>query len=363
MTKKRTIDDMFSKYLKNMWRLPEDYDILVAARKELRDCVRAQAPDRGKIKFLTQGSFQYGTMNRPCWPGQQMDLDDGAYFSHAALERLEVPHAGLLLKHVENCVKGLCDRKGWRLSNEKPSCVRVIVSTDKHVDIPAYAAPEDEMSEISNARATAYKALGIEFYPGAVDSEKILLAHREKGWISSDPRQIIDWVVGRIEKRGEHYLDLCRILKGWRDSQWKQGAPLSSILVMAMVDQAMEVGMVAADLPREDALLQITLVLGEVLTDGVRDPGYDSGKMMTNELTHAEKQDCIDRFNVLYQALFNAMHGQSEDGHAGALKKIFGRHFPGDPALIVPCAGTAAAVISTSAPHIAVARASAQSDR
>ena len=368
MTTKKTLKEMFSEFLENMWRLPEDHDIFIMARRVLRVCVREQAPDKGKIKFLTQGSFQYGTMNRPCWPpakkgqaGQQMDLDDGAYFSHAALERLGIRHAGLLLKHVENCVKGLCDRKGWLLSNEKPSCVRVIVSADKHVDIPAYAAPEDEMGEISNARAAAYKALGMEYYPG-VGAGKILLAHREKGWVSSDPRKIIDWVVDRVHERGEHYLDLCRILKGWRDNQWKQDAPLSSIMIMAMVDQAME-GKVTADMSREDALLQITHVLGEVLTDGVRDPGYDSGEMMTDELTHAEKQDCIARFNVLHQALFNAMHRQSEVGNAKALKEIFGKYFPEDPSFIVPCVGAAATVITTTSPKIAVARHSAQSDR
>ena len=372
MTKKRKIDDMFSKYLENMRMRSDDRNIFITARKELRKCVRAQSPNTEEVKFLTQGSFQYGTINRPCWPpakmgqvGQQMDLDDGVYFSHAALKRLGVLHApDLLLDYVHNCIKDLCARKGWLLSDEKPSCVRAIVSADKHVDIPVYSAPEGEMSQISNARAAAYKALlGMEYYPGAVDSEKIFLAHREKGWISSDPRKIIDWVIDRVEERGEHYLDLCRILKGWRDSQWKQGAPLSSILIMAMVDQAMEVGMVTADLPREDALLQITRVLEEVMNCGVRDPGDNSGKMMTGGLTDSQKRDCADRFNSLYQVLFNAMHGQSEGGHANALKNIFGKHFPGDPSLIVPCAVKAAAVITTTSPKIAVARTSAQSDQ
>ena len=58
-----------------------------------------------------------------------------------------------------------------------------------------------------------------------LDTDKVLLATRESGWISSDPRKLHVWFKRAVELKGEQLRRLCRYVKAWRDygacgTQW-----------------------------------------------------------------------------------------------------------------------------------------------
>ena len=75
--------------------------------------------------------------------------------------------------------------------------------------------------------------LADEIYKGLLE-KRIMLAHRDSGWIESDPREIENWFFGAIADHGEAVRRVCRYLKGWRDFQWMRNGP-SSITLMACV--------------------------------------------------------------------------------------------------------------------------------
>ena len=346
MTKQRNINDALSEYRNAMRLNDDDHKVLRATRKKIRGSLRGAFGGAGKVRFLTQGSYRYRTINRPCHtPMQRMDMDDGMYLADSTVH-VSPPQ---LLSVVARNISELCKQEGWRLSTEKPSCVRVIVSSDKHVDIPVYRAPDAEMQDISEYQHTPVNEFLTEWGLGArfaAGTDKVQLAHRTDGWKDSDPRNIIRWVSERTLHYGKRYLHLCRILKGWRDHQWPQKSPLSSILIMAIVDAAMREGRVEGDMPDDEFLYQVVCVLEAVLNKGVSDPDESVQKSLTDSMSIEDKQECICKFRELRKSLHNAMYGEDDAACLKKLREVFGRFFPTDDSFVQKCKVAAATAIT-----------------
>ena len=200
-------------------------------------------------KFRMQGSGVYHTLNFPAHtPPQEVDYDDGVFLPTSFVNgrgsnRPVVASTGYFAM-VEEILAPLCDKFGWELDTSKPSCVRVRIDAEAHVDLALYAIPDKEFGELAEARAIALAAKGQtapeldfeladEVYRGLLE-KRIMLAQRDKGWIESDPREMENWFLDAIADHGEVVRRLCRYLKGWRDYQWVKGGP-SSITLMACV--------------------------------------------------------------------------------------------------------------------------------
>lgn len=326
MEKKNDITRLISKYLSNLSIGRDDRQALVSARTQIRTCLRQGFQG---AKFLTQGSFRYRTINRPCWPPkQQMDMDDGMYLSYTTVEGVS---PGRLLDRVEDALSS----EGWKLQ-KKNSCVRVVLGEDKHIDIPVYRAPASEMPDVvdhqNSARAKIFEDWGLTG-PALQSVRGVELAHRTDGWKKSDPRNIIDWVATCLERHGQLFIRLCRVLKGWRDHQWPEQSPLSSILIMALVDEAMQEGCIAGDMPDGGALFEVSRLLEDVFDKGVSDPDKEVNKLLTDDLSPDEKEECKNKFRVLHKTLSDVMY-EEKGGCIRELKEVFGKFFPGDPALI-----------------------------
>ena len=200
-------------------------------------------------KFRMQGSSVYHTLNFPAHlPPQEVDFDDGVFlptsFVNGGGSNRPVVASKGYFAMVEEILGPLCAERGWQLDTSKPSCVRVRIDEEAHVDLALYAIPDDEFTKLAEARASALAARGPavpeldfeladEIYRGLLE-KRIMLAHRDSGWIESDPREIENWFLGAIVDHGEAVRRVCRYLKGWRDFQWKRGGP-SSITLMACV--------------------------------------------------------------------------------------------------------------------------------
>ena len=200
-------------------------------------------------KFRMQGSGVYQTLNFPAHlPPQEVDFDDGVFlptsFVNGGGSNRPVVASKGYFAMVEEILGPLCAEYGWELDTSKPSCVRVRIDAEAHVDLALYAIPDDEFTKLAEARALAITARGQgasgldfeladEVYEGLLE-KRIMLAHRDSGWIESDPREIENWFLGAIADHGEVVRRICRYLKGWRDFQWMRGGP-SSIALMACV--------------------------------------------------------------------------------------------------------------------------------
>ena len=221
-------------------------------------------------KFRMQGSWSYHTLNRATHnPPQEIDLDDGVFLPVSFLSQNGTTHPVVVsagyFTAVERILTPLCERKGWPLVTDKPSCVRVEISDDAHIDLALYGIPDDEFEELLEKAAASMQfdtrmldenvTFAEQVYP-RLPTDQIMLAHREEGWKPSDPRKLEDWFQNAINEHGQQLRRVCRYLKGWRDHNWTV-CRLSSIALMACVIAAYDEAAGAIAENRDDLALQM----------------------------------------------------------------------------------------------------------
>lgn len=97
---------------------------------------------------------------------------------------------------VRELMDPLAKEKKWTLETEKPTCVRVLLGngTRAHVDLPLYAAPDDEFLQIKEAMAKASASHGQRGLRRNAEDLGISHPHRpcSQGWhlgsLRSGPR-------------------------------------------------------------------------------------------------------------------------------------------------------------------------------
>lgn len=89
----------------------------------------------------------------------------------------------------------------------KKTCVRVIYKGSYHIDLPIYIESES----------------------------KCKLAHLEKGWIQSQPKNITDWFREQINDKGSALRNVVKILKGWADYQGDKRGKMPSGLALTIL--------------------------------------------------------------------------------------------------------------------------------
>ncbi len=348
--------ELFEGYRVKLFIPKEDSKALLSARREIRFYLQKRlSVNNSPVKFLTQGSSEYKTINRPCYPPiQQMDLDYGVYIPDYVAKDREPAE---WLDYVEDCLKPLAESKGWTFTR-KSSCVRVELGKDanKHIDIPFYCISEDDIANLLENIPPTVSATPDEFeefragmsyrkYKG-IDPNNVQMAHRNEGWKKSDPRKIIEWVVSRVDERGDKYIHICRILKGWRDNQWKDNSPLTSIMIMVMVEMAMKEACISRrSSEREDeALFEVVdVIIEKILCGDIPDP--DNAESLNSKWDRDQKDDCVLKFNSLQKALYGDSDSNN-DAYIRKLREEFGKFFPTDNSFIKPCKPVVTTVVA-----------------
>lgn len=300
-------------------------------------------------KFRMQGSSVYHTLNFPAHlPPQEVDFDDGVFlptsFVNGGGSNRPVVASKGYFAMVEEILGPLCAECGWQLDTGKSSCVRVRIDVQAHVDLALYAVPDDEFTKLAEARALAMAAreqaapeldfeLADEVYRGLLE-KRIMLAHRDSGWIESDPREIENWFADAIADHGEAVRRVCRYLKGWRDFHWTRGGP-SSITLMACVVAVYDE--LKGPLPenRDDLALQAVAgrlealfskaIPNPVLPDQKLDEGWSAEKRSDFRVRARGLKTQID---TVLDRTYNKAVALSE------LRKSFGERIPDDVLLI-----------------------------
>lgn len=332
---------------------------LEQARKDIRECLKQGLPQvlRGRgyesdvptPRFFTQGSWSYKTLNAPAQMPQQCDLDDGAYLPMGFVTQTKRPSkaASLFFSAAEEALAPLVKMRGWKQS-EKPTCIRIEVSSDAHVDIPLYAIPDAEF-QLLKARAhyamdsieEAVKRAERDAWT-ALPNDQVLLAHREKDWIESDPRPLKDWFLNEVDVKGEQLRRVVRYLKAYRDWRWSQGGP-ASILLMAAASPLFE-----AKHGRDDvALLEVCKALPKALRDGVNNPAEES-ESLTDRLGPNGVEEAAKAFEKFAAILDAAISCSDASLACRWLQEQFGQRFPFQP-IWVPTPSAREAVLATAA--------------
>ena len=304
-------------------------DVLFTAKNEIRDHLRPRIREATiKVlgmdeavtpRFRTQGSWSYKTCVQPAWlPPQEMDWDFGVYLPVSVWEDSGPPHAmaKMYFQLVEGLLRDLCKEKGWQLYSGKDTCIRVQINAWAHIDIPLYAAPEQQFVQIVekgafdaartlDAREALIANFAEEDFPRQLweDMLDIMMATRAGEWKPSDPEEISRWFIDRIEEHTEQLRRVCRYLKAWRDLHWKAGDGPTSVCIMIAVAQSFEPHRGRDDI----ALERAARTLSTALKGDVREPSIAEGLEDFNKrLDEAGRQAASARAETLASQMQSA---------------------------------------------------------
>ncbi|GJD40346.1 CBASS cGAMP synthase [Methylobacterium bullatum] len=352
-------------YLVNL--KPEDSRIREARTKiraHLREAFEASSEAlfgrRVRPRFFTQGSFAYKTLNDPAHPpGQQMDLDDGCYLPLSFVRGTRPSTAAeKFFEFVDAALDDLAEREDWGRES-KPTCCRVVIAHDSHVDIPLYAIPDDQFRLLEDRRSRAAKASADSAEKKKswddLPSDEVLLAHRDEGWKESDPRKIHKWFTDAVENLyGERLRRDSRYLKAWRDHELLDRLKVSSILLMACAWQAYgEIGWRELPAREDERLLRVVELVPGYVRGTVSNPACADEDL--NRIPKQRREEVAKAFEDL-ATLLRQVVDECEDAHETVrlLRRAFGKRVPDRPDLVsvapAPATGLASpAVISAAA--------------
>jgi hypothetical protein len=345
---------------------------IASARTDVRACLREGIPrvlkeqgytdDVPKPRFFTQGSWAYKTLNSPAQSPQQADVDDGCYLPLSFVSQTRRPSAAatVFFSAAEKALKPLIEERGWELVTDKATCVRIIISAYAHIDIPLYAIPDEEFALLTKASMEFYgydslmeAAIKAERDAWtALPRDKVLLAHRECDWMSSDPRPVKEWFLSEVDAKGEQFRRVVRYLKAFRDWKWCSGGP-SSILLMAAAATLFE----KRDRRDDLALLDVVAGLPARFRAGVNNP-VDESESLTERLGNVGVEEAAKAFEELEKMLRGAVDSSSASQACLWMRREFGPRFPNEPdrVKVVSVVATIAAAPAKAGPSELVGR-------
>ncbi|MDB5987843.1 MAG: hypothetical protein JWR16_2896 [Nevskia sp.] len=322
----------------------------------LRDPARA-APVKTP-RFFTQGSFSYKTIITPIRPPeQQADLDDGVYLPLGDIKAHRPSVASdKFIEATDDILRRLAAEEKWTFNDKNPCCSRLVIAENKHVDVPRYCMP-DQQFELLVEKAAALEGMTLDSARADSDdrwelmpTSNVLLAHREDGWIKSDPRPISEWIETTANLRGSHFRKIIKILKSWRDFQtWANGGDPKSILLMALVHHAQ---WQQFDRRIDKTLLHVVKQIPALLARPVMNPAAFDGSADEPDLSKRLDEDGIraevsKRFAALARDLEDAqLKCGDPDTAIALLRNQFGARIPADPARIAEVTVEAAPAIA-----------------
>lgn len=350
---------------------PDQRAEIASARTEVRDCLRTGIPHvlraRGytevvQPRFFTQGSWAYKTLNSPAQHPQQADVDDGCYLPMSFISQTKRPStaATVFFAAAEDTLKPLTDERRWELVTDKLTCIRIVISKHAHIDIPLYAIPDEEFVTLAefSMRRYGYYSLTEAMNKAerdawtALPTDKVLLAHREHNWVSSDPRPVKEWFLGQVEAKGEQFRRVVRYLKAFRDWRWSSGGP-ASILLMAAAAPLFEKREKRDDL----ALLDVVAAMPARLRGGVCNP-VDESESLTGRLGQSGIEDAAEAFEKFETTLRSAICAGSPSQACVWMRDKFGPRFPNEPnrVKVVSVAATITAAPAIAGPSELIGR-------
>lgn len=336
---------------------PDVREKLVEAKNAIRDHLRpaieaASVEVLGMArkvtpKFRTQGSWSYGTCVLPAQLTQQIDWDFGVYLPVEMWQDAGPPAAMARAYYelVEQSLKSLCEKRGWRLMQGKAArntCIRIEIDAKAHIDVPLYAAPAHKFEQIVEKMAKSVVAKSEQegaFRESAELGElvgqdwdelldDIYMALRDGEWKKSDPADVARWFQDLLVQHGDQLRRMCMYMKAWRDFMWDAGGP-SSVLLMIGVCRNFKSHYGRDDLVLEEAATRVSRML---LSEG-REPAIDDGEEDFNRLNEGDRIRASAAAARLGKAISDARAKSSYEKLAvlQLLRNVLGDRLPNNP--------------------------------
>ena len=366
-------------FLAGLSLLPAEINALRSAREELETVIsggfklaKQREKDKGTGRevpmpcYALQGSYIYKTLNAPAYPPkQQVDIDLGVYLPFTALEdgKRPIVNVQLFFNVIEDILrKHLLERRPeWKLQTGKKTCVRIVLNNKSHIDLPLYGVPDDQINRVVEARkqlalnSAQDTMLFHDSWLDEVDPTVIHMAHRDEGWIPSDPLVIRDWIKEECKNRGAEIRPICRYLKAWRDEYWKDGGGPSSIFLLAHTIDVFS----ANSKNHCDLLLTVINALPQSLYKPLLIPCPTPENLDAKEnlcdpkrISPEQKEEFQQAFLSLHSTFQQAKTASTADVANNKLIQLFGTRIPFDPSRIKATTQNPRKIVTSATPVI-----------
>jgi hypothetical protein len=217
--------------------------------------------EKHTVKFKGQGSYVMNTTILPI--NGEYDVDDGVYIFGKEEDR---PSTQIAHSWIFKAVENRTDQK----TIDKNTCVRVQYAGDYHIDLPIYYKITDNNNE---------------FFFDSKDIPE--LAHKNKGWIKSDPYEFKKWF--DIQAKDKPLLKrIIRYLKAWTDNKHSLNLPSGMVFTILASNNYSENA-------RDDEALLSTL---KNIQASIDDINFDNASYICYRPTIDKTENLLEKYSA-----------------------------------------------------------------
>lgn len=288
--------DLFTDFHGKIYLTSDEKESLRKSRNAIRNRIKKHFKDVLKLaepKFYGQGSYMMNTTIVPI--DGEFDIDDGVYLQHLK-DKEEKDWSTPTTVH--NWVVDAVDGHTSTPPVDKNTCVRVIYKTNYHVDLPIYVMKGDHPK----------------------------LAHKSKGWIDSDPKELTKWFNGEAAEKGEQLKRIVRYFKAWKD--FKEGEtklPSGMILTILVANH-----FVSDHKDKDDkALVETARAIKKALDSSfsLKRPVFPSEELI-NDWSETKKTNFLSKLESLIKKGDQALADSDKSSASKKWIDVFGERFP-----------------------------------
>lgn len=347
---------------------PDEIRKSLFSRRDFKFHDSARAIHSIDIRFLTQGSHAYGTLNRPAQPEyQEVDLDDGVYVPLPFVDGRPIYSSEGLFRIIQDALAPLAKSKGWTFK-QKDTCVRICLpGKNAHIDLPLFAVEQKSFQDLSDLYE---RQMGTSFRKTIVSlneildstaknvrllSSSILLADRQEDWRPSDPKEIHDWFESQVTRYGPVLRRLCRYFKAWRDETWTTCSLSSLTIMVACVEGLKALDLRPTDMRDDLLVLHVANALSDKFQNGKISWRVGEQPLDTN-WSASDRQTYVAKARDLAKEVDSALNGTfHKEIVIRRLQSVFGDRFPNAPdAISIAASSQTAAVLQTAPISVAM---------
>lgn len=292
MSREENIQKAFNQFNDTITLSASKKENLRRGRDGLRTRIKSKFDEKERLqpKFYMQGSFAMKTTINTI-DNKEYDVDDGVYIQgYSDKEMSEWPSVQTVHNWIKDAVQGYTSTEPI----DKNTCIRVVFADNYHIDLPMYINKD----------------------------EIIYLAHKEKGWTISDPKEFTDWFIDKVKSYGEQVRSVVKYLKAWKDYK---GIDLKGIEITILVGNNFYMNF-ENDL---NSLLGTVVNINDTLNYNFscKKPvrPYED---LFDKKTEAQCEQILNSLKELEQKLDKATNEKDTDKVNDILKEVFGDRFP-----------------------------------
>lgn len=274
-------------------------DKIRTGRDTLRNKLNGCFIDAGynSPKHMTQGSYAMYTALLPT-DNEDFDLDNGVYLQGYSINQSDWPDVNKVHEQIKNYLNGHTHN-----IIDKSTCVRIEYKDNYHIDLPIYIMGVDDKQD-----DVAY------------------LAHKESGWIISDPQAFRDWFNSHVQASNDRVIRrIVKYIKKWARNK---DVNLSGMAISILVAESYEYKNIESD---STVLLDVLTVIHDRLSMSFscKKPIRPMEEDLLSDYSFKEQMEILESLEQFKDSVYESIYmSDNENASCDILVKTFGDCFP-----------------------------------